>query len=122
MYVPTISTRATNIELTDGRRALIANRLKPLGSVFAPGTIAHLDVAIRRLPGAMARNKYCISAKLTTDKRTFVAMEMDSSLSAALKKTERTLRRLVSGDVTEYRALRNKRAGVLMRRYLKYSF
>lgn len=121
MYVPTITTRATNVELTDGRRALIIKRLQPLGSALSPGTLAHLDVVIRRLPGRIGHGRYCVSAKLTTGEKTFVAMEIDSNLSKTLRKAERTLRRLVSGGVPKYGALRNKQADHLMR-YLKYSF
>lgn len=120
MYVPAITTRATNVELTDERRAMIIKCLQPLGELFAPGQEPEIDVVLRKIPNSLVRGKYCVSARLQAGGQSYVSMEIDTSLKRVLRKVERSLRRTASGSKRIQVAAKSSEPNFM--RYLKYSF
>lgn len=96
MYVPTIRTRATNVELTNGRRELIRNKLAPLGAVLDANDAATIDIVMRRIVRRFGGSTYCLSVKLKTQNATYIAIAIEPFLSTALVRARESLRRAVS--------------------------
>lgn len=95
MYVPSINTRATNIELTEDRRALIIRKLLPIGRVLDANEHAQIDLVMRRVRHKFGGSMYCLSVKLTTDRGSHIAIAIEPYLEKALSKARSVLRRSI---------------------------
>lgn len=110
MYVPRISTRTTNVELTNERRALIIRKLTPIGRLLNADEQGDIDVVLRRERHRFGGNKYYLSVKLTTSGGAYHAVAIESHLEKALRKTRTIIKRALSkGSAQQEYSFRNDR-------------
>jgi len=104
--------RATDVELTGERKALVYRKLTPIGRLLSADEQAHLDVVLRRQRHRLRGERYYLSVKLTTTAGTHYAVAIEPYLEKALTKTRRILRRSLSGALEPRYAYRNERIHV----------
>ncbi len=114
MYVPKISIRTTNVELTGERRALIIRKLTPIGKLLSADEQGDIDVVLRRERHRFGGTKYYLSLKLTTSSGSFHAVAIESRLEKALTKSRDILKRALSkGTAQQEYAFRNDRMHII---------
>lgn len=96
MTIPSINTCATNIELTDELQSLIAQKLAPLGRLLVHEHDVEIDLSIRHLSSVVGTGTFHVSAKLSTDRGTYMAATSGYYLSRTLVSLRESLRRSVS--------------------------
>ncbi len=95
MSIPNISTRATNVELTDERRSLISRRLSPLARFLVHEDEVNIDVVMRSIRARLGGDMFYISVKVTTPNDVYVTVAQGRQLGVALTKARETLRRSI---------------------------
>ena len=106
MYVPTLSTRTTNVELTKHRRSLLKSKLFPLGRLAtAPGDV-HFDVVVRQVKCEKGSDQIFVSVKVTTASSVFVTVAIAPRFEKALGQARAALKQQM---------LETKRQGYLRR-------
>lgn len=96
MAMPNINTSATGIELNPERRALITQKLAPLGRLLVHEREIKVDVVIRRVESQMTGGMFYVSAKLETENGTYMAVSTSHYLTRALTEVREYLRRSIS--------------------------
>lgn len=96
MTMPSINTSATGIELNNERRALIAQKLAPLGRLLVHEREVSIDVIIRRVDASLAGDMFYVSVKLVTDHGDYMAVATGRYLTRALTSVREYLRRSIS--------------------------
>lgn len=96
MAMPNINTSATGIELNPERRALITQKLAPLGRLLVHEREVKVDVVIRRIESQMTGGMFYVSAKLATENGTYMAVSTGHYLTRALTEVREYLRRSIS--------------------------
>lgn len=96
MILPTINTRATNVELTDERRSLITRKLAPLARFLVHEGEVSIDVVMRRIRTRLGGTMYYLSVKVTTPSGAYLAVASETHLAKALTKVRETLRKSIS--------------------------
>lgn len=96
MAMPNINTSATGIELNPERRALITQKLAPLGRLLVHEREVSMDVVIRRVESQMTGGMFYVSVKLATDNGTYMAVSTGHYLTRALTEVREYLRRSIS--------------------------
>ena len=96
MAMPTITTRATNLELTDERRALISQKLAPLRRLLVHEEEAAIEVVLRSVRGSFARETFYVSVRVVTERGTFMSVASHRYLTRALTEVRASLRRNIS--------------------------
>lgn len=114
MYVPAVNIRATNVELTSERRALIIKKLTPLGRYVPAGEVADIDVVMRQERHRFGGDKFYLTVKLTYASGSYYAVAIESSLGRALIKTRDIIQRaLAQGSTRKQFALQGGRLHVI---------
>lgn len=96
MAMPIINASATNLELSQERRALIEQKLAPLGRLLRGEHDVSMDVIVRRVQSRAGRDMFCVSAKLSTGSGTYMAVATGHYLTMALAGVREYLRRSLS--------------------------
>jgi ribosome-associated translation inhibitor RaiA len=96
MAIPTITTRTTNLELTNERQALITQKLAPLRRLLVHEQEAVIDVMVRRIRGTLANEKFYVSLRLQTDQGSYMAVASHHYLTRAITDARDSLRRNIS--------------------------
>lgn len=94
--MPLINASATGIELNPERRALITQKLAPLGRLLVHEHEVAVDVVIRRVESQMTGGMFYVSAKLATDQGSYMAVATSHYLTRALTEVREYLRRSIS--------------------------
>ena len=117
MAIPIITTRATNLELTDERQALITQKLAPLRRLLVHENEAAIEVVLRGVHGPWPGETFYVSTRLITDNGTYMAVASHRYLTRALTEVRDVLRRNISrgASVEQYRV--SKRAELLEESY-----
>lgn len=102
MHTLPIAIHATNVELTDERRALIVSRLAPLGRLVGSDENCRINVVMRYVSHRYDGARYCVSVKLLTDAGNHVAVAIEPFLGRALTKTRTVIQRSVSSGANVY--------------------
>lgn len=110
MSIPTINTRATNVELNDERKSLISRKLMPLARYLRAESKLNIDVVMRKVRSRFGGDLYCVSVKVITPTDTYMAVATESHLSKALTRSRETLRRSISkgASVVDYELRRSR--------------
>lgn len=96
MAMPIISASATNLELSQERRALIEQKLAPLARLLRGERDVEMDVVVRRVQSRTGGDLFCVSAKLKTGDGTYMAVATGHYLTMALTGVREYLRRSLS--------------------------
>lgn len=91
MAMPIIHTSATNLELSQERKALVERKLYPLYRLLPRGSEAEVDVVIRRVKEEEG-DIFSVSAKLSTKNETYMAIATGQYLTRALSDVREYLR------------------------------
>lgn len=96
MTFPRIVTKATNVELTSSLEDLITRRLAPLARLLRFEEPIRFDVVIRRNENNVAGDMYFVSVKVSSPKRSYMAVAAKPHLPRALSSVRETLRQNIS--------------------------
>lgn len=96
MTLPIITTKATNVELTDERKSLIRQKLAPLSRLLVHERNVTLDVNIRCIKAGFGSEVFYVAVKLSTDKGSFIAASTGHYLTRTLIDVRESLRRSIS--------------------------
>ena len=104
MHAPTISTRTTNVELTNQRRTIIIRALSPLARFNSqPGEI-NFDVVVRQESSRADNSKYFLSIKCQTAHSSYMTVAIASRFDKAVKQASVSLKQqLQETSHQEYR-------------------
>ena len=110
MSIPKISTRATNVELTNERRGLISRKLMPLSRFFVHESDVRIEVVLRKVRMRLSGDIYYLSLRVSTPNDVYMAVANEHQLARALEKARETIRRSVSkgASVANYQLRRSR--------------
>lgn len=93
MFVPTISTRTTNVELNEDRRVLITQKLLPLGRYVTEPGLMHIDLVMRQLKYRSTGSQYYLSVKVTTSDKSYMTVAIARRFGVAVTQASDVLKR-----------------------------
>ena len=110
MTFPIIHTKATNVELNEERKDLIARRLAPLARLLYGQGEIKVDVVLRRTRSRLTGDMYFVSVKLSTPQNSYMAVSAKAHLGRALTTAREMLRKSISrgASVSDYSIRRDR--------------
>lgn len=104
MAIPIVHASATNLELSQEHIALIERKMAPLGRLLSGEHDVQVDVIIRRVYHRFKGDMFYVSAKLSSEHGTYMAVSTGHYLTRALSGAREYLRHSLSrGDSVKAR-------------------
>lgn len=104
MFVPTLSTRTSNVELNEDRRIFISQNFLTLGNYVADPSTMHIDLVMRQQRHKLVGSHYYLSVKLTTADKSYMAVAISTRFNAVILRARNILKKqLIETSKSRYR-------------------
>lgn len=104
MFVPTLSTRTTNVELMEDRRVFISQNFLTLGNYVVDPSAMHIDLVMRQQRHKLVGSHYYLSVKVTTADKSYMTVAISTRFNATILRARNVLKKqLLETSESRYR-------------------